>query len=207
MEREVLFTGIGGQGVQLAAQVLARAAAREGREVQMLGTYGGTMRGGNTDSTLVIADAPISAPPMVARSWSALVMHHQFFAPLRAKLRPQAVVMLNSSLFDGELDRRAYRVFDVPATQLATELGSAMCASLVLVAAFARATGIVGLASLEAAMRESVPSYRQQHIAQNEKALRAGFELLPGGVAPAWEPGSSRAAPGGADLRSASGLA
>jgi Pyruvate/2-oxoacid:ferredoxin oxidoreductase gamma subunit len=177
--------------VQLAAQVLARAAAHEGREVQMLGTYGGTMRGGNTDSTLVIADGPISAPPMVSRSWALIAMHHQFAAPLLAKLRPQGVAMLNSSLFEGALDRRNYRVFDVPATQLGTELGNAMTASLVLIAAFARATGIVSLASLEAAMRESVPSYRVQHIALNEKALRTGFETLPAGVAPAWASGAS----------------
>jgi Pyruvate/2-oxoacid:ferredoxin oxidoreductase gamma subunit len=152
----------------------------------MLGTYGGTMRGGNTDSTLVIADGPISAPPMVSRSWSAVVMHHQFFAPMRAKLRPQAVVLLNSTLFEGELDRSACRVFEVPATRIATELGNVMAASLVLTAAFARVTAIVGLPSLEAAMRDSVPAYRKQHIALNEKALHAGFEALPGGVAPAW---------------------
>ena len=30
-EREVLWTGIGGQGVQLAAKILALAAIREGR--------------------------------------------------------------------------------------------------------------------------------------------------------------------------------
>src|SRR5690606_41928167 len=46
-EREVMWTGIGGQGVQLAATILARAATLEGREVMSLGTYGGTMRGGN----------------------------------------------------------------------------------------------------------------------------------------------------------------
>ena len=51
MEREVLFTGIGGQGVQLAAKVLALAATRDDREVMSLGTYGGTMRGGKTDAT------------------------------------------------------------------------------------------------------------------------------------------------------------
>ena len=61
MERELLITGIGGQGVQLAAQVLARAATLEGREVMYLGLYGGMMRGGNTDSTIVVADAPITA--------------------------------------------------------------------------------------------------------------------------------------------------
>ena len=64
-EREVLWTGIGGQGGQLAAKILALAAIREGREVMSLGTYGGTMRGGNTAATVVIADGPISSPPMV----------------------------------------------------------------------------------------------------------------------------------------------
>ena len=66
MERELLLTGIGGQGVQLAAQVLARAAIAEGREVQMFGSYGGMMRGGNTEATVVVADGPIEAPPTVA---------------------------------------------------------------------------------------------------------------------------------------------
>src|SRR4051812_30733915 len=50
VEREVIATGIGGQGIQLAAEVLARAATAEGREVLMFGSYGGMMRGGNTDA-------------------------------------------------------------------------------------------------------------------------------------------------------------
>ena len=186
MEREVILTGIGGQGVQLAAQVLARAAVLEDRQVMMLGTYGGTIRGGNTDSMLVVADAPIGAPPIISRTWSALVMHPQFFAPLRAKLRPGAVVMVNSSLFHGELDRRAQRVFEIPATALAAELGNPLGASLLLLGAFARTTGFVALESLLAGMRESVPSYRRQHVEGNEAALRAGFGAVPAGAAPAW---------------------
>jgi len=42
MERELMLTGIGGQGVQLAAQVIARAATLEGRSVMFFGVYGGT---------------------------------------------------------------------------------------------------------------------------------------------------------------------
>ena len=81
MERELLLTGIGGQGVQLAAQVLARAAIAEGRSVQMFGSYGGMMRGGNTEATVVIADGAIEAPPTVADAWSAIFMHHDFSEP------------------------------------------------------------------------------------------------------------------------------
>ena len=187
MERELILTGIGGQSVQLAAQVLARAATLEDRHVMYLATYGGTMRGGNTESTLVIADAPISAPPIVSRTWSAIAMHHQYWAPLRDKLRPGAVVVLNSSLFEAEVERDTQRVFDVPATAMARDLGGPLAASMVLVGAYACLTGLVRLDSLLEAMRESVPAYRQQHVELNEKALRAGFEALPDDFAPFWE--------------------
>jgi Pyruvate/2-oxoacid:ferredoxin oxidoreductase gamma subunit len=186
VEREVILTGIGGQGVQLAAQVLARAAVHEARQVMLLGTYGGSMRGGNTDSTLVVADAPIATPPIVSRTWSALAMHHQFWLPLRAKLRPGAVVVLNATLFEGEVDRTRYRVFEVPATRLASELGSPLAASLVLIGAFARLTGIVGPAALELGLGESLPPYRRQHLERNQAALRAGYEAAPADAAPAW---------------------
>ena len=103
MEREVLITGIGGQGVQLAAQVLARAATLDGREVMYLGIYGGMMRGGNTDSTVVVADAPIEAPPVVSHTWSAIAMHDEFWEPVAAKLRPGGLVLVN------DIDVRARR--------------------------------------------------------------------------------------------------
>jgi 2-oxoglutarate ferredoxin oxidoreductase subunit gamma len=186
MERELILTGVGGQGVQLAAQVLAKAAVLEGRCVMLLGTYGGTMRGGNTDSTLVVADAPVGAPPIVSRVWGVIAMHHQFWGPARAKLRPGSVVVVNHPVFAAELDRSAHRVFEVPATGLATDLGHPMSAAMVLVAAAARITGLVGLEALVAGMRDSVPPYRRQHLEANEKALRAGFVSASPGLAPAW---------------------
>jgi 2-oxoglutarate ferredoxin oxidoreductase subunit gamma len=186
IEREILFTGVGGQGVQLAAQVLARAAVLEGRHVMLLGTYGGTMRGGSTDATLVVADAPISTPPIVSRAWALLAMHHQFFEPSRRKLRAGSLVAVNSSVFQAPLDRRAWRVFDVPAGARASELGSPVVGAMVLIGAFARITGLVAPGALEEAMRACVPPYRRQHVELNERALRAGFELAQAGEAPAW---------------------
>lgn len=187
MEREILFTGIGGQGVQLAAQVLAEAAVREARHVMVLGTYGGTMRGGNTDVSLVVGDAPIVSPPVVSRAWSAVLMHHAFWQPLHRKLGKGSVVLVNSSLFEGDLDREALRVFDIEATRIANEAGSALAASLALVAGYAAVTSLVGLESLVSAMHDALPPYRRQHAETNEKALRAGFAAAPAGAAPAWE--------------------
>jgi 2-oxoacid:acceptor oxidoreductase gamma subunit (pyruvate/2-ketoisovalerate family) len=186
MERELLFTGIGGQGVQLAAQVLARAAIAEGRSVQMFGSYGGMMRGGNTEATVVIADGAIEAPPTVAEAWSAIFMHHDFSAPSRAKLRSGSLVLVNTTVFEGSFDADEYRVVEVPATDLAVDLGNIMTASMIMLGAYVGATGIVGLDALDAAVAESLPAYRTQHAARNLAAIRAGFEYVPRDLAPAW---------------------
>ncbi len=186
MEREILLTGIGGQGVQLAAQILARAAIQEGRHVMSLGTYGGSMRGGNTDSTLIIGAQPISAPPIVAKSWAGIGAHPRYWDGVRAKLRSGGVAVWNADLFGESGDAGPARAIAVKATTLATQLGAAQAASLVLVGALAGATGLVGLEALIAAMEESLPSYRREHAPTNAEALRAGFAAAPRGCAPAW---------------------
>ncbi len=185
MERELLITGIGGQGVQLAAQVIARAAALEGRNVTFLGLYGGMMRGGNTDSTLVIADAPIESPPVVSRTWSAIAMHDEFWEPVEAKLRPGAVVLVNDATFRRDVHADA-TVVRVRATEVAATLGNPLGGSMVITGAYCALTGAVGIDALVAAMRDSIPSYRVQHIAANETALRAGGDLVEPGAHPFW---------------------
>jgi Pyruvate/2-oxoacid:ferredoxin oxidoreductase gamma subunit len=186
MEREILLTGIGGQGVQLAAQVIARAAVRERRHVMSLGTYGGSMRGGNTDSTLIVGGGPISSPPIVARSWAGVGAHPRYWAAVRAKLRAGGIAVWNADLFGAEGDAGAARAVPVPATSLATAAGAPQAACLVLVAALAGASALVGLDSLIAAMEEALPAYRREHAAKNAEALRAGFGAVAAGLAPAW---------------------
>jgi len=181
-----MFTGIGGQGVQLAAQILARAATDEGHHVTLLGTYGGTMRGGNTDSTLIIGDAPISSPPMASRLACGLAMHPAHWGPVEKRLRPRAIVLFNASLFDEPVALAEARIHSLPATRMAGELGNPLTASLVLIAAFAGLTGLVPLDSLITGMRASVPVYRQQHIDANTLALSEGFGALADSEPLAW---------------------
>jgi Pyruvate/2-oxoacid:ferredoxin oxidoreductase gamma subunit len=186
MERELLLTGIGGQGIQLAAQVLARAAIAEGREVQMFGSYGGMMRGGNTEATVVIADGPIEAPPTVGETWSAILMHHDFSGPTIARLRPGSLALVNSTVFEGSFDRDQFTVVDVAATDIAVELGNIMTASMVMLGAYTAITDVVGLDALDAAVASSLPSYRVQHVARNVAAIRAGRDAVPHALVPAW---------------------
>jgi Pyruvate/2-oxoacid:ferredoxin oxidoreductase gamma subunit len=188
MEREVLFTGVGGQGVQIASKALATAAMGEGRQVMLVPRYGGGMRGGMTNAEVTIGDQALRALPVATSAWSAYVMDPSYWSTIRPNLVDGAVVVRNASLCTEEVDVPGARVFDVAASEAAADLGSPMSAGFVLLGAFVAVTGLVGVDSTVDAMRQLVPAYRTQHLEANERAIRAGAALLPTLAVPAWTP-------------------
>lgn len=185
-ERELLLTGIGGQSVQLAAQVIARGAALEGRHVLLFGVYAGAMRGMNTDGTVVVGDGPIQAPPLLSHTWSAIAMHDRYWTQVEPKVQDGGLVLVNDTTFETPSENR-YRTIRVPATDVATELGNELGGSLVMVGAYLAITGLVGLDAAIDGMRASIPPYRTQHIARNEAAMRTGFAAVDPLSFPAWD--------------------
>jgi Pyruvate/2-oxoacid:ferredoxin oxidoreductase gamma subunit len=196
------MTGIGGQGVQLAAQLIAKTATRFGRYAQLFGSYGGMMRGGNTDATLIIGLEPVQAPPMVGSAWSALVMHHEFAPPTLARLAPGGVLVLNTSVVNPETVPAlapalpaGVRTAEIPASELAIELGSPAAATMVALGAYAAVTGILQIEELTSTLPETLPSYRRQHVASNARALQAGADAASHyGILDAAWPSAARAA-------------
>jgi 2-oxoglutarate ferredoxin oxidoreductase subunit gamma len=185
-EREVLFTGVGGQGVQIASKALAMAALAEGRQVMLLPRYGGGMRGGMTNAGLTVGDGELRALPVITSAWSAFVMDQAYWETVRPNLAEGAIVVVNSSLFDIAVGVPQAQVFRVPASEMAAELGSPMSAGFIMLGAFAAVTGLVRVESALGAMRELVPAYRAQHVAANEKAIEAGAAAVPALAVPAW---------------------
>lgn len=188
-EREVLMTGIGGQGVQLAGKILALAATRERLEVMSLGTYGGTMRGGNTDATVVIGKQPILSPPVVSRAWCAIVMHPRYFEPVAMRLREDALVLVDENLLEEALPPSKGTRIDLPATELARSVEAPKAAALVLLGAFVSASGILPVPRLDEALAEALPSYRTATLESNRRAIAAGAAAVAVGSVPAWSQG------------------
>ncbi len=187
MERALLMSGIGGQGVQLAAATLAHAATAEGRDVQLFGSYGGMMRGGPTEATVIMADGTVVSPPTVATAWAAIVLHHEHAGGVLGRLRPGGLVFVNTTVVPDVTVADGIEVVEVPATELAQRAGNPMAASMVLAGACAAATGLVGLASLRAAARALLPEYRARHLEVNDAALGAGAASVVAGSHPAWD--------------------
>lgn len=186
MEREILLSGIGGQGIQLAAKTLAVAAMREGRRVMMFGTYGGEMRGGDTDAVVVMGTAErLLTPPVIDFAWAGVAMHPMGWPAMAAKLRPGGIVLLNTSVFENPV---AYEGTVVPlaVAGMATAAGMPQAGAMLALGAFAAATGIVEIDSLRSVVEDVLPPYRRQSAPANRSALTLGYEAVADRLCPAW---------------------
>jgi Pyruvate/2-oxoacid:ferredoxin oxidoreductase gamma subunit len=163
------------------------AALDEGREVMHFGTYGGSMRGGNSDSTIVVGDRPILTPPTVTAASFAIGMHPQYWPGVEICLRPGAVALINSSVFREEPQIPDCQIVPLDASTIATDMGVPRAATMIVLGALAAATNLVGIDSLAAAVAAALPSYRQRHAEENAMALRAGFDLIDRPLVNAWD--------------------
>jgi 2-oxoglutarate ferredoxin oxidoreductase subunit gamma len=180
MEREICITGIGGQGIQLAAKILAEAANREGQHVLLFGVYGGMIRGGPSDSTVVVGSEAIVSPPIVDDAWGLIAMHPTSLASHLTKIRSGGIVLVNTTLVTQPVAREGVAIVTIPATRLAEQAGGIIGASLVALGAFVELTRVVSNEALAAAMRSMVPPHRQRLLTFNETCLELGRTSLGG---------------------------
>lgn len=174
-EHALMVTGIGGQGVQLLAKTLAQALTVQGRYAMLGAEYGGEMRGGPTQATVVVGDAPLRALPIVPRAQSAILMHDRFSENTLARLAPGGLCLVNSSVAPEGFAADRDPVL-VPATALARDAGVAQAGSFVMLGAYAALTGVASRDELVDAMTGLLPPYRRQHADGNARALDLGID-------------------------------
>jgi 2-oxoglutarate ferredoxin oxidoreductase subunit gamma len=183
VERELIVSGIGGQGIQLLAKTLALAATREGKYAMLAADYGGEMRGGPSKASVVIGDAPLRALPVLPSAWSAILAHHRFSDSIVDRIRPGGPVVVNDKLVDPSALRSDLVVHGIDAGAIATEVATAQAVGFVLLGAYNAVTAMVSPDALAAAMEELLPPYRRQHAPANVRALAAGAAAVTPAVA------------------------
>jgi len=175
MQSEVMFAGFGGQGILLSGKLLAYAAMDQGYEVAWVPSYGPEMRGGTAYCLVVISDRAIGSP-IVKNPGHLVAMNRPSLDKFAPAVKPQGVVLINSSLIPDGSGRTDVDELFVPATDIARELGSVKTANIVALSAFIARSRIVDFHRFEAAVRKEF-SGRQHLIPMNMEAIRAGKEI------------------------------
>lgn len=176
MQNEIIIAGFGGQGVLFGGILLAQAAVEEKKQTTWFPAYGAEMRGGTANSTVIISTEEIGSPIVLEPS-ALLAMNELSLVKFLPRVRPGAIIVINSSLVPGHTPRPGITAIQIPATQIADkELGDIRTANLVMVGAFLKAGGILKLESAQKACEE-VLSEKPKLIPLNKKALELGYHF------------------------------
>ena len=177
MQTEILISGFGGQGVLFAGQLLAFAGMDSGYHVTWIPSYGPEMRGGTAHCMVVISDEEIGSPlvrnPKVTMIFNMPSLDR--YEPLAA---PGGVLVVNSTLMTRRATRTDIRVIEVPANEIAEEIGNARLANIVMTGAMLAATGVLSLDALQQALQAHLPERHRKLLPANYEAMRRGAAIV-----------------------------
>lgn len=170
---EIRVAGFGGQGVIMAATVIGRAVCiHEQKYATMTQNFGPEARGGACSAQVVLSDEPVLYPYVTGTDVS-IVMSQEAFSKFGGEIRPAGILLVEQDLVRVSNVKTGVRVYGVPATRLAEELGKRMMLNIAMVGFFGAVTGLVTAEALEAAVLDSVPPHTRE---SNLKAFGAGYE-------------------------------
>jgi 2-oxoglutarate ferredoxin oxidoreductase subunit gamma len=171
------MAGFGGQGVMTIGQLMAYAGMYEDKEVSWLPSYGPEMRGGTANCHVIVSDAPISSPIIVAAT-SAIIMNNPSLTKFEGDVAPGGVLYINSSLVDLAPGREDLNLFKVPANAIATEIGSEKVANMVMIGAYLGRHPVVGLGTIEQVLVKTMTGTKARFIPLDMQAITAGIERV-----------------------------
>ena len=178
MQKEVMFAGFGGQGILLSAKLLAHAAMNQGAEVMWIPSYGPEMRGGTAYCTVIVSDCLIGSP-IIKNPTHLVAMNRPSLEKFAPVVKPNGVIMINSSLIPVRSGRDDVDELIVPANDAAIEVGSIRCANIIAVASFAARSKMVDLEILRECVKAQFAS-KAKLIPLNMAAFDKGLEIAEG---------------------------
>ena len=179
-EHSTVIAGFGGQGVLFAGLVLAHAGMEAGLNVAWIPSYGPEMRGGTANCTVILGEEDIGSP-IVSYPSAAIVMNEPSLLKYGPKVQPGGVLVVNRSLAASPFSRPDIRVVEIPASEIATEMGTDRVANMVALGAMVGATGVLPLQKVEEAVVQALGPDKERFVGPNLEALRRGADLA-GGV-------------------------
>jgi 2-oxoglutarate ferredoxin oxidoreductase subunit gamma len=176
---EIRIGGFGGQGVILAATVIGKAASIfEGAYATMTQSFGPEARGGSSSAQVIVSPEPILYP-YVTQPDILVVMSQEAYTKFAPQLKPGGVLIIEQELVRLTGAHGAAKIYGVPATRLAEELGRKMVLNIVMVGFFGAIAGLVSPDALRQAVADSVPpAFQKLNLQAYEKGFEYGTRLL-----------------------------
>ena len=191
MTKNILLTGVGGQGTILAAKMLTIGLMEEGYDVKMSEIHGMSQRGGDVTSQVRYSRERVWSP-VIEKGTADIIVSFEKMEALRNLdyIRAHGTVVVNSeeipsmTVLTGEeeyapdvieeLQKTAKKVAVIDASRKAEELGNVKAANVILLGALVQAMGLDDI-DWEEIIRKTV---KEKFVELNLKAFAVGKEQM-----------------------------
>ena len=188
MKKDIILSGVGGQGILSIAAVIGQAALKDGLYLKQAEVHGMSQRGGDVQSNLRLSDRPI-ASDLIPTGKCDLIISLEPMEALRylpyldeeGWLVTNAVPFVNipnypsEDAVKAEIERLPHHIL-LDVNQTAKEVGSPRVANIVLLGATIPFLGI-DYAHVQESIRDIFGRKGEAIVEMNLKALQAGKEI------------------------------
>lgn len=188
MKKDIILSGVGGQGILSIATVIGQAALKANLYMKQAEVHGMSQRGGDVQSNLRISDSPI-ASDLIPTGKADLIISLEPMEALRylPYLAPEGWLVTNEAPFvnipnypdeatlKAEIAKLPHKIM-LNVNEVAREVGSPRVANIVLLGATIPFLGI-DYALMQDALRTIFERKGEAIVELNLKALAAGKEI------------------------------
>ena len=174
MRRQLRFTGVGGQGVLLAGEILAAAKIADGGYGVKAATYTSQVRGGATVVDILLDDKEILFPYAIDGEIEFMLSVADIsFQQFKGGVKEGGIIVIDPDLVHpSDEDRQKWKIFEIPIIRIAKyEVGNVVTQSVVALAIAVEMTGVMPKEKVLEAMLKKVPP---KVIDANKKAWGLG---------------------------------
>jgi len=169
---EVRIHGRGGQGAVTASELLATAAFKDGKYSQAFPRFGPERSGAPVEAYCRIDNKPIKLRTFIYEPDFLIILDESLLKAVDVTngLKNNGIIVVNS---EHEIKIKNFKTFCVDAKKIAMETLGRPIVNTAMLGAFAKATGIVKLDSLEKALSER---FQDDILDKNIIAIRKAYE-------------------------------
>lgn len=191
MTKNILLSGVGGQGTITAAKMLTFGLMEAGYDVKMSEIHGMSQRGGDVVSQVRYSKEKVFSP-VIEKGTADIVVSFEEMEALRTLdyLKPDGAVVVNTERIPSmtvltgaeeyandvieEIEKAADRVHTMDASKMAADLGNVKAANVILLGALVKLMGLDDI-DWEDIIRKNV---KEKFIDLNLKAFKVGAEAV-----------------------------
>jgi len=177
---QIRIHGRGGQGVVTAAELIAIAAFKDGKQAQAFPFFGVERTGAPVESYARIDDQPIITREQIYRPDILIIQDDSLLNNIDiargADRKTKAVINTAKKISDLKINLPRANIYMIDASKIAMEIIGKNIVNTVILGAFAKITGLISLKSLELAIREKFAGH-DELIEKNIKAIEKAYQI------------------------------